>query len=44
MINICVGQHHVYMAGNSRISVAGLNHGNVQYFAQALDETVRTIS
>ncbi|KAF8857053.1 aspartate transaminase [Acephala macrosclerotiorum] len=36
--------HHVYMAGNSRISVAGLNDGNVKYFAQALDETVRNVS
>lgn len=38
-----VDQHHVYMAGNSRISMAGLNVGNVQYFGQALDETVRSV-
>lgn len=43
MINTNLDQHHVYMAGNSRISVAGLNTGNVEYFAQALDETVRAV-
>lgn len=32
------------MADTSRISIAGLNEGNVQYVAKALDETVRSIS
>ncbi|KAF7548943.1 hypothetical protein G7Z17_g6745 [Cylindrodendrum hubeiense] len=35
--------HHVYMANTSRISLAGLNEGNVEYFAKALDQVVRTI-
>ncbi|KPM41168.1 hypothetical protein AK830_g5420 [Neonectria ditissima] len=35
--------HHVYMANTSRISLAGLNEGNVEYFAKALDEVVRSI-
>ncbi|KAG8158149.1 hypothetical protein KVR01_011910 [Diaporthe batatas] len=37
-------EHHVYMACSSRISVAGLNDGNVEYFARALDATVRTVA
>ncbi|KAI1389950.1 aminotransferase class I and II [Hypoxylon trugodes] len=35
-------EHHVYMADTSRISIAGLNEGNVVYFAKALDDAVRT--
>ena len=31
------------MAETSRISIAGLNDGNLEYFATALDETVRTV-
>ncbi|ROW02404.1 hypothetical protein VMCG_06074 [Cytospora schulzeri] len=37
-------EYHVYMASSSRISIAGLNEGNVEYFAKALDATVRTIT
>lgn len=32
---------HVYMTKNGRISMAGLNTGNVQYFATAVDDVVR---
>jgi aspartate aminotransferase, cytoplasmic len=32
---------HVYMTKNSRISMAGLNTGNVDYFAKAVDKVVR---
>lgn len=32
---------HVYMTKNGRISMAGLNTGNVDYFAQAVDKVVR---
>ena len=31
---------HVYMTGNGRISMAGLNEGNVEYFAQAVNKVV----
>lgn len=34
-------EQHVYMADTSRISIAGLNDGNVEYFAKALDATTR---
>lgn len=34
-------QWHVYMTKNGRISMAGLNEGNVKYFAEALDDVVR---
>lgn len=29
-------QYHIYMAQNSRISIAGLNTGNVEYVAQSI--------
>jgi len=32
---------HVYMTKNGRISMAGLNTGNVVYFAEAVDKVVR---
>lgn len=32
---------HVYMTKNGRISMAGLNEGNVEYFAKAVDAVVR---
>ncbi len=34
---------HVYMTKNGRISMAGLNTGNVKYFAEAMDDVVRTV-
>ncbi|ETS84131.1 hypothetical protein PFICI_02156 [Pestalotiopsis fici W106-1] len=33
---------HVYMADNSRISLAGLNHNNVQYTAESIDKVQRS--
>lgn len=33
----------VYMTDNGRISMAGLNSGNVAAFAKAVDQVVRTI-
>ena len=35
---------HVYMTKNGRISMAGLNTNNVEYFAQAVDAVVRETS
>lgn len=32
---------HVYMTKNGRISMAGLNTGNVEYVARAIDKVVR---
>ncbi|GAB1318584.1 Aspartate aminotransferase, cytoplasmic [Madurella fahalii] len=34
---------HVYMTKNGRISMAGLNTGNVDYFAKAVDTVVREV-
>ncbi|KFY84215.1 hypothetical protein V500_09499 [Pseudogymnoascus sp. VKM F-4518 (FW-2643)] len=31
-------KYHIYMADTSRISIAGLNDGNIQHFAQAIDD------
>ena len=35
---------HVYMTKNGRISMAGLNTGNVDYFAEAVDKVVKEVS
>lgn len=35
---------HVYMTKNGRISMAGLNTGNVEYFAKAVNKVVRETS
>jgi aspartate aminotransferase len=32
---------HVYLTGNGRISMAGLNSHNIRYFAENLDKVVR---
>lgn len=32
---------HIYMTTNGRISMAGLNRGNIRYFAESLDKVVR---
>jgi aspartate aminotransferase len=34
-------EFHVYMTKNGRISMAGLNDNNVEYFAKAVDKVVR---
>jgi len=34
---------HVYLTANGRISMAGLNSKNLRYFAEALDQVVRTV-
>ncbi|GAA98558.1 uncharacterized protein L969DRAFT_18133 [Mixia osmundae IAM 14324] len=32
---------HIYLTGNGRISLAGLNPSNIEYFAESLDKAVR---
>lgn len=41
--NEILEKYHIYMADTSRISIAGLNDGNLDYFAAALDQAVRLI-
>ncbi|KAJ2853504.1 Aspartate aminotransferase, cytoplasmic, partial [Coemansia erecta] len=36
-------QHHMYLTEDGRISVAGLNSGNIDYVAKAIDDVVRNI-
>ncbi|TVY35081.1 Aspartate aminotransferase, cytoplasmic [Lachnellula occidentalis] len=36
-------KYHIYMANTSRISIAGLNDGNFEYVAAAIDDAVRNI-
>ncbi|GAA5835043.1 hypothetical protein JCM9279_007181 [Rhodotorula babjevae] len=36
-----VERGHVYMTGNGRISMAGINDGNVEYVAQCVDKAMR---
>jgi aspartate aminotransferase len=33
---------HVYMLATGRMSVSGLNNGNVEYVARAIDDVVRS--
>lgn len=37
------GKYHVYMADNSRISIAGLNEGNVEYVARSITDCLLRI-
>ncbi|KAG9867422.1 aromatic-amino-acid aminotransferase, partial [Aureobasidium melanogenum] len=37
-------QHHIYMASNSRISIAGLTSSNVQYVASCIKECLEEIT
>ena len=32
--------HGIYMAGNSRVSIAGLNESNMKYFSQSLSQVL----
>lgn len=36
-----VEKAHIYLTGNGRISMAGLNTHNIRYFAESLDKAVR---
>lgn len=36
-----VDKAHVYMTTNGRISMAGLNTNNIDYFAERMDKAVR---
>merc|ERR1712217_816585 len=36
-----VEEFHIYMTGDGRISMAGLNPGNVEYVAECIDKVVR---
>lgn len=36
-----VERGHIYMTGNGRISMAGLNRQNLGYVAEKIDEAVR---
>ncbi|KAI0508669.1 PLP-dependent transferase [Xylaria bambusicola] len=36
-------KYHVYMTKNGRVSMAGLNTNNVDYFAKAIDKVVREV-
>jgi aspartate aminotransferase len=34
-------RHHVYMTDDSRVNIAGLRAGNLEYFAQAVAQVLR---
>ena len=42
-VNKMVNTHHIYMTPNGRISVSGLNMGNVKYVADCIKDCVETI-
>ena len=33
--------YSIYMVGSSRVSIAGLNHSNIDYFAKAMAEVLK---
>mmetsp|Transcript_1720 Transcript_1720/g.5150 ORF Transcript_1720/g.5150 Transcript_1720/m.5150 type:complete len:409 (-) Transcript_1720:99-1325(-) len=36
-----IAEHHIYLLKSGRISLAGLNKGNIQYMVDSVDEVVR---
>lgn len=36
-----INQHHVYLPPNGRINVSGLNEGNINRVAKAINQVVR---
>lgn len=32
---------HIYLTGNGRVSMAGLNNNNIEYVAETIDKVVR---
>merc|ERR1712187_821800 len=36
-----ISEHHIYLLKSGRISLAGLNKGNIQYMIDCVDEVVR---
>lgn len=42
-VQFLTDKYHVYLTKNGRISMAGLNTHNVEYFAKAMDSAVREI-
>jgi aspartate/tyrosine/aromatic aminotransferase len=40
-VKILVEKYHIYLLSSGRISIAGLNDGNVQYVAEAFDQVTR---
>jgi len=42
MCEVLIQKHHIYLLKSGRISLAGLNRGNVDYMVDAIDDAVRT--
>lgn len=38
---LLIEKGHIYLTGNGRISMAGLNSKNIRYFAESVDKVVR---
>lgn len=38
-----IEKHHIYLTGDGRISMAGLNTHNIEYVAKAIDDVVRNV-
>lgn len=38
-----IEKHHIYLTGDGRISMAGLNTHNIEYVAKAIDDIVRNV-
>eukprot|EP00415_Alexandrium_ostenfeldii_P003418 UN3418 len=44
MCEVLTEKHHIYLLKSGRISLAGLNKGNIQYVVDAIDDAVRACS
>lgn len=40
-VKVLVEKYHIYLLSSGRISIAGLNDGNVKYVAEAFDAVTR---
>jgi len=42
-VEVMIKQHHIYLIGNGRISMPGINSKNINYIAQAIHNVVTTV-
>jgi len=40
---VLIKKHHIYLLTSGRISMTGINSGNVLYLAQCIDDVVRNV-
>lgn len=43
MVDSLRNEHHIYMTADGRISVAGLNHGNIDVISEAFHNATKNV-